>query len=523
MVDVAGLSVRFGEVGAVRGVDLRVRPGECLALVGESGSGKSTVARALLGLAGAGAGVTARRLEVAGRDTRGFTDRDWRAVRGRHAALVAQDALVSLDPLRTLRAEIAEPMRVHGTVARERIAERVVELLAAVGVPEPAARAAQYPHQLSGGLRQRALIASALAADPRLLIADEPTTALDVTVQEQILGLFRTAKQSGKGILLISHDLAVVARIADRTAVLRAGEIVEEGPTARLIRRPRHPYTRRLLASVPAPRTASAAPEAAVVLAAGGLRKSYGGRLAVDGVALELRAGEALGLVGGSGSGKTTVARLALGLLLPDEGEVRLDGAPWSALSEKRRRARRHRIQLVPQDPYGSLDPRWTVRRLVAEALPRGAERPARIGELLGLVGLSGDHLDRRAHQLSGGQRQRVAIARALAPGPAVLVCDEPVSALDVSVQAQILDLLDGLRTRLGLALLFISHDLAVVRHVSDRVAVMCQGRIVEENTAAELFAHPRHPYTRELLAASPALVRGEAASGAQRRSGRRR
>lgn len=513
LIRAEGLTVRFrrtaeaGDVAAVQDVGLHVAPGECLALVGESGSGKSTVAHALLGLAGPGAQVTARRLEIGGRDARAFTGQDWRAVRGRHIGLVSQDALVSLDPLRTLRAEIAEPMRLHGTVGSDRVADRVIELLEAVGVPEPQARAAQYPHQLSGGLRQRALIASALAAGPGLLIADEPTTALDVTVQAQILDLFRAAKQAGKGLVLISHDLAVVAQLADRTAVLRAGKIVEEGPTRELISRPRHPYTRLLLDSAPTPRAAPAALRSSALLEAHDLRKSYGNRVAVHDVNLRLRAGESLGLVGGSGSGKTTVARLVLGLLRPDGGEVLLDGEPWSALPERRRRARRHRIQMVPQDPYGSFDPRWSVERIIGEGLPHDARRPGRVRELLALVGLSEEHLPRRAHQLSGGQRQRVAIARALSPEPAVLVCDEPVSALDVSIQAQILDLLDDLRERLGLAMLFISHDLAVIRHVSDRVAVMRDGTFVEEGPASQLFTSPRHAYTKELLSASPGLA----------------
>ncbi|MFF0739947.1 dipeptide ABC transporter ATP-binding protein [Streptomyces sp. NPDC004111] len=502
LLDVADLHVRFGGLHAVRGVSLSVAPGECLALVGESGSGKSTVARALLGLAGPGAHTRARTLRLDGRDATGFTARDWRTVRGRAVGLVAQDALGSLDPLRRVGTEVAEPMRLHRTVPRAETGARVVELLRQVGIPDPEARAAQYPHELSGGLRQRALIAAALAASPALLVADEPTTALDVTVQAQILDLLAEAKRSGTGLLLITHDLTVVARVADRTAVLRDGEVVECAPTAELLSAPRHPYTRALLEASRLAPVARTPKNAAPVLSVTGLTKAYGTRTACRDVTFEVRAGETVALVGESGSGKSTVARLALGLARPDAGEVRLGGEPWSVLPERRRRPQRHRVQLIHQDPFGSFDPRWTVARVIGEALPKQG-RAERTRELLGLVGLGPEHLDRRPHQLSGGQRQRVAIARALAPRPRLLVCDEAVSALDASIRRQILDLLDDLQQRLGLALLFISHDLSVVRRISDRVLVMKDAEVVEEGPATALFAAPRHPYTRALLNAA--------------------
>ncbi|MFB6813881.1 dipeptide ABC transporter ATP-binding protein [Streptomyces sp. NPDC056347] len=521
LLTVAGLDVRFGAgrggsgrsgpVHAVRDVSFSVAPGECLALVGESGSGKSTVARALLGLAGPGARVRARALRVDGRDVTGFRARDWRSVRGRVVGLVAQDALVSLDPLRRIGAEIAEPMRLHRTVDRSRTGDRVVELLDRVGVPDPRARAAQYPHELSGGLRQRALIASALAAGPRLLIADEPTTALDVTVQAQILDLLAAAKADGTGLLLITHDLGVVARIADRTAVLRQGTVVESGPTPELLGAPHHPYTRALLAASVLRPAARPAKRTGPVLEVASVSVSYGARTAVRDVSFTLRAGETVGLVGESGSGKSSVTRVVTGLLRPDSGTVRLDGEPWSALPERLRRPRRSRIQLVHQDPYSALDPRFTVERIIAEGIGRQEDRAARTLELLGLVGLGTEHLHRRPDQLSGGQRQRVAIARALAPSPAVLVCDEPVSALDASVRAQVLDLLDGIQRRLGTALLFVSHDLSVIRRISDRVLVMKDAEVVEEGAAQEVFDAPRHPYTKALLAA--VLTPGPAAA----------
>ncbi|GAA2365359.1 ABC transporter ATP-binding protein [Dactylosporangium salmoneum] len=516
---VSNLHVTFpGAVHAVRGVSFSVEPGECVALVGESGSGKSVTARALVGLAGEAAVVRHEGLVVAGRDTGGFADRDWRRLRGRLAGLVLQDALVSLDPLRTIGDEIAETLRTHriGTAA-ERPA-RVAALLESVAVPPDRARS--HPHELSGGQRQRALIAAAIAADPPLLIADEPTTALDVTVQAQLLRLLARRKAEGGALLLVSHDLAVVAGIADRVLVMREGRIVEQGPVARVLAAPEHEYTRILLAAVPtaasrgrrlsSPGREPLPPRAApgeVVLSATGVHKRFGDRSAVQDVGFELRRGETLGVVGESGSGKTTLARIALGLLEPSAGRVLLGGEDWSGVPERRRRARRRRLQVVSQDPLGSFDPRYTVEEIIGEGLTeRGRARRDRVVELLERVGLGADHLRRRPRRLSGGQRQRVAIARAVGPRPDVLVCDEPVSALDVSIQAQVLDLLAELQAADGTALLFISHDLGVIHHVADRVLVMQGGRVVEEGPVNDVFTGPSHQYTRELLAALPSL-----------------
>ncbi|MFE3287655.1 ATP-binding cassette domain-containing protein, partial [Streptomyces sp. NPDC059233] len=400
---------------------------------------------------------------------------------------------------------------------------------------EPAERAASYVHQLSGGLRQRALIASALAAEPGVLIADEPTTALDASVQARILALLGELKAGGTGLLLISHDLAVVEALADRVAVMKDGRIVESGPVAEVLEQPRHPYTRALLAAVPGSRRRAVPARVAKgepLLAARGLVKEFKGprgsrRTAVRDVSFTLRPGESLGLVGESGSGKSTLARMVLGLTAPDAGEIHLAGRAWSAARERDRRARRGTVQLVPQDPLSAFDPRWSVERIVGEALaaagvPRGERRGRALG-LLERVGLAEEHLERRPLALSGGQRQRVAIARALAPGPRLLVCDEPVSALDVSVQAQVLDLLRELQASLGLATLFISHDLAVVREVCARVMVMKDGRIVESGQVEEVFAAPSHPYTRTLLAAVPKRARSDAGAAAGRDEGVRR
>lgn len=524
----------------VHGVSFALDRGRCLALVGESGSGKSVTARTLVGLTGPGAQVRAQRLDLHGRDLRGLPERAWRGLRGREVGLVLQDALVALDPLRTVGDEIAEPLRVHRRGDRAARRRRVLEVLAEVGVPAPELRARQRSGELSGGLRQRALIATALATDPPLVVADEPTTALDATVQAQVLDLLAAAQDRGTAVLLISHDLSVVARLADEVCVLQGGRVVEAGPVEQVLRDPRHPYTRALVAAVPtagsrgtrlAP-TSTAGPAGPAVLAAPApgavpcpgtvvleatdLVKRYRGpdgvdRTVVDGVSFTLEAGRTLGVVGESGSGKTTTARMALAILAPDAGEVRLHGRAWTAASPRERRDLRRRIGVVYQDPLSSFDPRWDVQRILLDALSTapdgvGPDPRGRAVELLELVGLGAEHLRRAPLRLSGGQRQRVAIARALAPRPDVVVCDEPVSALDVSVQAQVLDLLTDLQAALGVAYLFISHDLGVIQHMSDRLLVMKDGRVVEEGATADVLRDPEAPYTRRLLAAMPRL-----------------
>lgn len=545
VLDLSRLRVAFDGIEVVHGVDLTISPGECVAIVGESGSGKSVTARALLGLAGAHSQATAERLHIDGLDLRAAGEREWRAVRGRRAGLILQDALGSLDPLRTVGREIDDPLRIHLRLSAAERSARVLELLADVGMPDPAFAVGRRSGELSGGLRQRALIAAAIALDPPLLIADEPTTALDVTVQARILALLDEIRRRGTGVLLISHDLAVVSRMADRILVMREGRIIEQGPTRTVLESPQEDYTKALIAAVPAqsprgarlsitperpaiiattavptPPVAASAAEAAPLLELAHLTKTFavpGGRFtAVDDVSLSLRRGETLGLVGESGSGKTTVARLALALTAPDRGTVRFDGGQWSELAERDRRPKRHRIGAIYQDPLASFDPRWKVGRLIADAAngaaSDGAARPDAlrpdVPELLEQVGLAASVADRRPLTLSGGQRQRVAIARALAASPELLICDEPVSALDVTIQAQILDLLDELQRQRGLALLFISHDLGVVAHMADRVAVMQAGRVVESGAADEVFARPEHPYTARLVADSPRLLR---------------
>jgi len=505
-ISVSNLTVRIGSTVVVDGVSFEVAAGECLAIVGESGSGKTMTANALLGLSPGR--VTADALLIDGTDARRYRERDWRAVRGRTAALVSQDALVALDPLRRVGAEVAETVEVHGrSMSRAEVGQRVIQSLEEVAIPDPAARARQYPHELSGGLRQRALIASALAAGPSILIADEPTTALDVTVQAQILALLADLKRRGLAVLLISHDLAVVGRIADRVAVMKHGAFVETGPTSELLANPQHEYTRALLAAVPVPKTVAPTP-GEVVLEARGLRKAYGTRTAVDDASFEVRHGQTLGIVGESGSGKSTLARLLLGLERPDAGTVLLGSVSqssreWSSLNERARRPQRGRIQLIEQDPFAAFDPRWSVARIVGESVAlTETSSPARVRELLAQVGLDESHASRRPSQLSGGQRQRVAIARALARRPQILVCDEPVSALDLSIQAQVLRLLAGLQRDLGLAIVFISHDLGVIAALSDDILVMKDGVIVEHGPASAVLHDPQHTFTQQLLAA---------------------
>ncbi|HEY5753396.1 MAG TPA: ABC transporter ATP-binding protein [Chthoniobacterales bacterium] len=526
LVEVENLRVRFGRNGplVVKGISFVLNRGECLALVGESGSGKSVTSRTLVGLTGHRSQIHATRLRLHGQDLTTFSERKWRQIRGARVGFIMQDALGSLDPLRPVGQEIAEPLRLHSQLTRRQRDEKVIDLLRSAGVPEPEIRARQYPHQLSGGLRQRALIASAIACGPELLIADEPTTALDAQVQAQVLDLLASLRSQNSGMLVISHDFAVVSRLADRVAVMRHGVIVEQGPTEAILHDPQHSYTKSLLAAVASvhgkgrrvSKISAAATDPGPVVEAKTLTKTFTGpdakkRTAVSDVSFALRRGETLGIVGESGSGKTTTLRLVLGLENPDTGAVQLRGKEWSSLSGKEQCAERKRIQVVFQDPLSSFDPRYTVERVIGEALEvagykNRAKRRARVIELLELVRLDESYLRRRPIELSGGQRQRVAIARALAPKPEVLVCDEPVSALDVSVQAQILDLLSDLKERFGLSCLFISHDLGVIHRVSDRVIVMKNGVIVESGEVCEVFARPQHEYTRVLLNAIPRL-----------------
>jgi len=548
LLTVDNLRVSFGANEAVRGISFATYPGRCLAIVGESGSGKSVTARTLVGLTGAGATVQADRIDLGGVDLTRQSERSWRSIRGREIGFILQDALVSLDQLRLVGDEVTEPLKLHGWGTRACRRERAIELLGSVGVPEPEVRVRQRPYELSGGLRQRALIASAIALDPRLLIADEPTTALDVTIQAQVLDLLAESKARGRSIILISHDLSVVARLADEVIVMRGGEVLEQGLAHQVLRQPRHEYTRALIDAIPSEhtrgirlvrraggegtrggdltrRTRPPVSRDRPVLAAAHLTKVFRGpdkvdRTVVDDVSFELFKGETLGIVGESGSGKTTTARIALAVLPGTAGDVLLHGQPWSALSSAARRPLRKRIGVIYQDPLSSFDPRWAAGRIIIDALGTGSRPPSSRAEargrtvrLLEQVGLGKEHLDAAPLRMSGGQRQRVAIARALAPEPEVLICDEPVSALDVSVQAQVLDLLTDLQDELGVSYLFISHDLGVIHHMSDRILVMKEGKVVESGSADAVFERPQDPYTQRLLTALPRLTQsGDAA-----------
>ncbi|MEZ2223876.1 dipeptide ABC transporter ATP-binding protein [Rhizobium sp. RCC_161_2] len=557
LVHVRNLSIAFPGAGdanvVVRGLDLTIRRGESVALVGESGSGKSVTARSLVGLSGPGATVSADVFDVDGKSVLEFRERDWRRLRGHKVGFVLQDALVSLDPLRRISQQLSDAIGSRSLLRRRELRDDSLALLRSVGIADPERRLPQYPHQLSGGLRQRALIATAIARQPALVIADEPTTALDATVQKQILDLLAERRRVGNTLLLISHDLAVVSRLADRVLVMRNGEVVEEGRTQEILSAPRHPYTRQLLDAIPSahsrgyrlapvsddtskpqaegqpkvPAQAKSAERLRIplpvkqidarrsMLVAEHLSKRYGSGASashvVNDVSFRLAAGEALGIVGESGSGKTTVARIILGLVAADAGRVLIDGRPWSGLTEAQRRAQRAGIQLIAQDALSSFDPRYTVEKIVGESLDSvgvfGVARKERVIEILDAVRLGTSFLSRYPRELSGGQRQRVAIARAFAPRPKLLVADEPVSALDVSIQAQILDLLAELQAASGTSLLFISHDLGVVHHLTDRVVVMKEGRIVETGDVGTVFSAPRHSYTQALLEAIPTLA----------------
>ena len=506
-IDILNLSIRFGPQQVVKNLNLQVWPGESVALVGESGSGKTLTARSLLGLLPDGAVLTADRFLIDGRDMRQATRHDWHALRGRRIGYVLQDALVSLDPLRRIGQQLSDALNAAGH--REAIEEKSLALLKAAGIHDAESRLVRYPHQLSGGQRQRALIATALAGSPTLLIADEPTTALDMTVQRQILQLLAQRRREGHGLLLISHDLAVVAELADRVLVMRDGEVVEQGHSGPLLQRPQHAWTQRLLRAVPTPATRGLRLSASEPTPLPP-RPKPGTTPLLEGINFQLHAGETLGVVGESGSGKTSLVKVVMGLTEPDSGTLQLEGERWDRLPEKARRARRARLQLIAQDPFSSFDPRYTVEKIIGESLDSvgiyGDARRQRVRQLLDEVQLGDRFLQRYPQQLSGGQRQRVAIARAFAPNPALLVADEPVSALDVSVQAQVLDLRAEMQAEHGTALLFISHDLGVIQHLADRVLVMQNGQIVESGELTQVFAAPQHPWTQKLLQALPVI-----------------
>ncbi|ROQ65782.1 peptide/nickel transport system ATP-binding protein [Streptomyces sp. 840.1] len=513
-----------GEVPAVRGVSLHVEPGETLALVGESGSGKSTIALAAMGLLTGNARATGSAV-IAGTQVVGARENDLASLRGRTASMVFQEPATALDPLTRVGRQIAEVIRNHREMSPKDASAEAVGLLRKVGIPEPEKRARAYPFQLSGGQRQRVVIAMAIANDPALLIADEPTTALDVTVQAEILDLLRRlAADTGTGVLLVTHNMGVVADFADRVAVMYRGEIVETGPVEDVLLRPSHEYTRRLLAAVPrlsvaeagqtAPAASAPDPEAEPVAELRDVSVDFGrGKNAVralDGVSFAVHAGQTLGLVGESGSGKSTASRVALGLIAPSSGTVSLFGTDLGRVRSRARRALRAGVGVVLQDPVASLDARMTVGECVAEPLRvhhRGisaADRRSKVAAILDRVRLPRDVADRAPRELSGGQRQRVSLARALVLEPRLLVADEPTSALDVSVQQAVLEVISELQDELGFACLFVSHDLAVVQHFAQRVVVLRNGQIQEQGPTGATLLHPETDYTRGLLAAVP-------------------
>ena len=522
LLEAANLSVSIGGTPIVRDVSLHVGPGEILALVGESGSGKSTTILAMLDLLPLGAMVTGT-VGLGGKLLPLGDDRAMCRIRGKEIGFVSQEPMTALNPLMTIGDQVAETLRQHGRIGRIGRSERrdrAAAMLARVAMPTDRFPLTRYPHELSGGQRQRVAIAMALVASPTVLLADEPTTALDVTTQAQILDLLKGLVAEHKmGLILVTHDLGVVAQVADRVAVMHSGAIVEEGETLGIFKSMKHPYSRKLMDAtrhVPKRRPALANGELRIpILQATNIVRKYraANQVAVNGVSLELAQGEILGIVGESGSGKSTLLRTLLALEEPQEGNVVLGGQPFSPrLPASDMRRSRRRIQAVFQDPYGSFDPRWRVERLVAEPLvlanePIPAhERKQKVEAVLERVGLEARDADRFPHEFSGGQRQRIAIARALIVEPSIIVLDEAVSALDVSIRAQILDLLASLSDDSGMSYVFVTHDLSVVRAIADRVLVMRGGEIVEQGETRQLFEAPVHAYTRELIAATPII-----------------
>lgn len=520
ILSVRGLKVSYGSVAAVVGADFEIWPGETLALVGESGSGKSSAAMAVPRLlAEPPARIEAESIRLCGRELAGLDRAALRPLRGAEIGVVFQDPMTALSPLHRIGSQIEEAVLLHRKAGRSELKELVRWWLERVGIREPERVARAYPHELSGGMQQRVMIAMALVNNPRLLIADEPTTALDAITQSKVLDLMKGLVGKDRAMLLVTHDMGVVRKMADRVAVMHEGSIVETAPCKEIFERPSHPYTKMLMkwCREPVIRHAGEAPTMSTrehsetpAIAAEGVRVWYGGGevKAVDGVSFRLAQGETLAIVGESGSGKTTLSRALLGLAPLHSGSIDLFGKDPAAASATERRALRRRLQVVFQDPFASLNPRHTVLELVtgamtAQKLCSRREAPTECRRLLAEVGLPGDILDRHPHAFSGGQRQRIAIARALSLSPDAVICDEAVSALDVSVRAQVLDLLLGLRDRRGLAYLFITHDIGVAGRMADRVAVMHCGRFVETGDAQSVLRNPQSPYTRELLAAS--------------------
>ncbi len=505
---------------AVRDLSFTLDRGEVLCVVGESGSGKSMTANAVMGLLPNLLKVSAGRAVFGGRDILALPETQRRALRGAKIAMIFQEPMTALNPLMRIGDQIAEVFEAHDLDSPSERRSKALSLIEEVGLPDPEKIIRAYPFQLSGGQRQRAMIAMALALEPEILIADEPTTALDVTTQAQILDLIAEIRQRhGMAVMFITHDFGVVAEIADRVIVMRHGEVVETGRAAEVLAAPKHDYTRRLLEAIPSnavPRSKRV--EAAPALEIRDLRKAYrtGGDwgrsarevTAIDGVSLTIAKGEVLGLVGESGSGKSTLGRAIVRLVDPDSGQILVGGEDMAALPPEALRLARRKVQMVFQDPYASLNPRSRILRSISDGpVAQGVPKPqaeARARELLEVVGLGADAADRYPHEFSGGQRQRIGIARALAMDPDLIIADEAVSALDVSIQAQVLDLLRDLRARLGLSLLFITHDLRVAAQLCDRIAVMQKGRLVEIGPVDEVFLSPRDPYTRSLLDAVP-------------------
>jgi peptide/nickel transport system ATP-binding protein len=533
LLTVTDLTVRIdtsrGPITPVRDVSLSIPRGKMLGLVGESGSGKSVTAMTITRLLPRrSVHVAGGRIVFDGRELTELSDKALRAARGKEIATIFQEPMTALNPVLTVKDQVTEPLRVHLGMTRRQAADRAAELLDMVGIRNTARVLRDYPHRLSGGMRQRVMIAMAMSCEPKLLIADEPTTALDVTTQLQILELVMDLQSThGTSVLLITHDLGVVAQTCDEVTVMHDGRVQETAPVEQLFETPQADYTKRLLSFLPSgrkralqltgPSSYDEAPvdDAPALLEVSDLVKVFSGRrrtepvTAVDGVSFSVAAGKTLAIVGESGSGKSTTGRALLRLHEPTSGSVRFDGVDLLALSAEELRAMRSRLQIVFQDTYASLDPRWTIERTLAEPLRLHAELGStgihdRTVEVMELVGLEADHIKRFPHEFSGGQRQRIGIARALLLNPALVVCDEPVSALDVSVQAQVLELMKNLQERLGLTYVFISHDLSVVELIADEVLVMSRGKVVEQGTVDQVFAAPSHPYTKALLAAVP-------------------